>query len=56
MLKFIWQLVVGLAGFFIVAHIVGWLMPVFTNPIVFTIVVGLFVVLAIRIAVRGSNE
>jgi hypothetical protein len=53
MLKFISQLAVALAGFFILAHVAGWLMPVFTNPIVFTVVVGLFVFVAIKIAVRS---
>jgi putative effector of murein hydrolase len=52
MLKLILQLTVGLAGFFVAAHVVGWLMPVFTNPIVFTVVVGFVVVVAIGIAVR----
>jgi hypothetical protein len=56
MLKFILQLAVGLAGFFGAAHVIGWLMPVFTNPIVFVAVVGFFAVVAIRIAVRSSNE
>jgi putative effector of murein hydrolase len=56
MLKFILQLFVGLAGFFVLAHIAGWLMPVFTNPIVFTVVVVLIGLFAIKIAVRGSNE
>lgn len=56
MLKFICQLAVGLAGFFVAAHVVGWLMPVFTNPIVFTMVVGFVVVAAISIAVRSSND
>jgi hypothetical protein len=31
----------------------GWLMPVFTNPIVFCLVVGFIGLVAIRIAVRG---
>jgi hypothetical protein len=53
MLKFVSQLAVGLAGFFVLAHVVGWLMPVFTNPIVFVAVVGFFVVVAIKIAVRS---
>jgi len=53
MLKFVSQLAVGLAGFFVLAHVVGWLMPVFTNPIVFCLVVGLIGLVAIRIAVRG---
>lgn len=56
MLKFILQLAVALAGFFIVAHVAGWLMPVFTNPIVFTVVVVLIGLFAIKVAVRGSNE
>jgi hypothetical protein len=56
MLKFILQLLVGLAGFFVLAHIAGWLMPVFTNPIVFTICVALIGLFAIKIAVRSSNE
>jgi len=53
MLKFILQLAVGLAGFFVLAHVLGWLMPVFTNPIVFCLVVGFIGLVAIRIAVRG---
>jgi hypothetical protein len=56
MLKFILQLLVGLAGFFVLAHVAGWLMPVFTNPIVFTVVVVLIGLFAIKIAVRSSNE
>ena len=56
MLKFILQLFVGLAGFFLLAHIAGWLMPVFTNPIVFILVVAFIGLFAIKIAVRGSNE
>jgi len=50
------QLAVALAGFYIVAHVAGWLMPVFTNPIVFTVVVVLIGLFAIKVAVRGSNE
>jgi hypothetical protein len=56
MLKFISQLAVGLAGFFVLAHVAGWLMPVFTNPIVFTLVVAFIGLFAIRVAVRGSDE
>jgi hypothetical protein len=52
MLKFILQLTVGLAGFFILAHVAGWLMPVFTNPIVFTVLASIFVFVAVKIAVR----
>lgn len=52
MLKFIMQLAVGLAGFFILAHVAGWLMPVFTNPIVFTVFVALVALFAVKIAVR----
>jgi hypothetical protein len=56
MLKFILQLAVGLAGFFILAHIAGWLMPIFTNPIVFVVIVSLVGLFAIKIAFRSSNE
>jgi hypothetical protein len=56
MLKFILQLAVGLAGFFVLAHVAGWLMPIFTNPIVFVVIVSLISLFAIKIAVRGSNE
>ena len=52
MLKFIMQLAVGLAGFFILAHVAGWLMPVFTNPIVFTVFVAFVGLFAVKIAVR----
>ena len=55
MLKFISQLAIGLAGFFALMFIVGWLMPIFTNPIVFCVVVALFVVFAVKLAVRGGN-
>lgn len=55
MLKFISQLAVALAGFFILAHIAGWLMLVFTNPIVFTICVALIGLFAIKIAVRSER-
>jgi hypothetical protein len=53
MLKFILQLAVAMAGFFVAAHVIGWFMPVFTNPVVFCVVVGFFVVVAIKIAVRS---
>jgi putative effector of murein hydrolase len=56
MLKFISQLAVALAGFFIFAHVAGWLMLVFTNPIVFTICVALIGLFALKIAFRGSND
>jgi hypothetical protein len=56
MLKFILQLAVALAGFFVFAHVAGWLMPVFTNPIVFTVCVALIGLFAIKVAVRGSND
>ena len=55
MLKFILQLAVCMAVFFVAAHVVGWLMPVFTNPVVFVAVVGFFVVVAIKIAVRSER-
>jgi hypothetical protein len=53
MLKFILQLAVMLAGFIASCYVLGWLMPILTNPIVFMVVVGFFVVVAIKIAVRG---
>lgn len=56
MLKFILQLLIGLAVFFVLAHVAGWLMPVFTNTIVFVVIVSLIGLFAIKIAVRGSNE
>jgi hypothetical protein len=55
MLKFILQLAASLAGFFILAHIAGWLMLVFTNPIVFTICVALIGLFAIKVAVRSER-
>jgi hypothetical protein len=55
MLKFILQLAVALAGFFIFAHVAGWLMLVFTNPIVFTICVALIALFAIKVAVRSER-
>ena len=56
MLKFMLQLAVALAGFFVFAHVAGWLMPIFTNPIVFIVIVSLIGLFAIKIAVRSSNE
>jgi hypothetical protein len=56
MLKFILQLAVALAGFFVFAHVAGWLMLVFTNPIVFTVCVVLIGLFVIKVAVRGSND
>ena len=53
MLKFILQLAIGLAGFFALMFILGWLMPFFTNPIVFTVVVAVIVLFAVKIAVRS---
>jgi ABC-type uncharacterized transport system permease subunit len=55
MLKFILQLTVGLAGFVVLAHVVGWLEVVFTNPIVFTILVSFIVLFAVKIAVRSAR-
>ena len=53
MLKFILQLAIGLTGFFALMFILGWLMPIFTNPIVFTVVVAVIVLFAVKIAVRS---
>ena len=53
MLKFVLQLAVGFAGFFAFMFLMGLLMPVFTNPIVFCVIVGFIGLVAIRIAVRG---
>ena len=53
MMKFILQLALGLAGFFALMFILGWLMPIFTNPIVFTAVVSFIVLFAFKIAVRS---
>jgi hypothetical protein len=55
MLKFILQLLVALAGFFVFAHVAGWLMLVFTNPIVFTVCVALVGLFAVKIAVRNEK-
>jgi hypothetical protein len=53
MLKFILQLAIGLAGFFVLMYVLGFLMPIFTNPIVFTVVVAVIGLFAIKIAVRS---
>jgi hypothetical protein len=53
MLKFILQLAVALSGFFALMFILGWLMPIFTNPIVFVVIVGLIGLFAVKIAVRS---
>jgi hypothetical protein len=55
MLKFILQLLLGLAGFFVLAHVAGWLMPIFTHPIVFTVFVALVGLFAVKIAVRNEK-
>lgn len=53
MMKFILQLAVMLAGFFALMYVLGFLMPIFTNPIVFTVIVALIGLFAIKIAVRS---
>ena len=53
MLKFILQLAVGLIGFFALMNVLGWLMPIFTNPIVFVVIVSLIGLFAIKLAVRS---
>lgn len=53
MLKFIFQLAVALVGFFALMHVLGFLMPIFTNPIVFTVIVAFIGLLAVKIAVRS---
>ena len=53
MLKFILQLAIALAGFFALMYVLGWLMPIFTNPIVFVVIVSLIGLFAIKIAVRS---
>lgn len=53
MMKFILQLAIGLAGFFALMFILGWLMPIFTNPIVFVVIVSLIGLFAVKIAVRS---
>lgn len=53
MLKFIFQLVVALAGFFVLMHVLGFLMTIFTNPIIFTVFVAFIGLLAVKIAVRS---
>jgi hypothetical protein len=53
MLKFILQLAALLAGFFVFMFLMGLLMPVFNNPIVFTVIVSFIVLFAVKIAVRG---
>ena len=53
MMKFILQLAVALSGFFVLMYVLGFLMPIFTNPIVFTILVSFIVLFAVKIAVRS---
>ena len=53
MLKFILQLAIGLAGFFVLMYVLGFLMPIFTNPIVFTVIVVFIVLGVISHAVRS---
>jgi hypothetical protein len=53
MLKFMLQLAVLLAGFFVFMFLMGLLMPVFTNPIVFTVIVVFIVLGVISHAVRS---
>jgi uncharacterized protein (DUF2062 family) len=53
MLKFILQLAVLLAVFIASCYVLGWLMPILTNPIVFVVLVGFIALLAVKIAVRS---
>jgi hypothetical protein len=53
MLKFILQVFALVAVVIALMFVAGWLMPVFTNPIVFTILVAFIGLFAVKIAVRG---
>lgn len=53
MLKFILQLAVLLAGFFAFMFLMSVMMPIFTNPIVFTVIVVFIVLGVISHAVRS---
>ena len=52
MLKFILQLAVFMSAFIALMYVLGWLMLVFTNPIVFTVIMAFIVVALIKIFVR----
>jgi hypothetical protein len=56
MFKFILQLFIGVTGFIAFFFVASLLEPVFTNPIVFVCLVGFVVVVAVKIAVRSSND
>lgn len=53
MLKFILQVFAVVAGFVALMYVLGFLMPIFTNPIVFTVIVALIGLFAVKIAVRS---
>jgi hypothetical protein len=53
MLKFLLQLAVWLTGFLALLFVASLLEPVFTNPIVFVVIVSLIALFAIKIAVRS---
>jgi hypothetical protein len=52
MLKFILQLAVFMSAFIGLMFLLSLLEPVFTNPIVFTVIMGFIVVAVIKIFVR----
>jgi hypothetical protein len=56
MIRFALQLTVFLAGFFAFCYVLGFLMPIFTHPVVFMAVVGFFILFALRLAFRGEND
>jgi len=53
MLKFLLQLAVGLTGFLALLFVASLLEPVFTNPIVFTVIIVFIVLGVISHAVRS---
>jgi hypothetical protein len=53
MLKFILQVFALVATLIVLMFVLGWLMPIFTNPIVFVVIVSLIGLFAVKIAVRG---
>jgi uncharacterized membrane protein YuzA (DUF378 family) len=52
MIRFFFQLAVGLLGFFAIANIIGFLMPVLTHPIATVFFITVFLAGAYRFMTR----
>lgn len=55
MIKFLFQLVLGLVAFIVLGNLVALLMMVFMHPIVFGVLVTFILILVTKLFLRGAN-